>query len=250
MRPGFLARLFRRNGASFEKSIESKTEVTPWARPAIGAGPGSRDLRLVCVLEVNMLIESFQVLLCYQRRGAHDELWQAMFYCDEEISVADLTRYSSMMTRVARAPRCGSRKHAARRLFKRLLRAIGGHGSPREFIAGGLIDRDTYLQLLAEIRAEQERAVALARARETPLIAEARRLGLRPEPSGRSPYVWLANCPGRGHRLHIDTSSDLFGCGYCKRKGGLAKLEEFVAERTGVPASGGLAEPKPSKERL
>ena len=57
------------------------------------------------------------------------------------------------------------------------------------------------------------------------------RTALVKRPSGRSPTLWLADCPGRGHRLHVSTASDQFGCGYCRRKGGPAELEALVAER-------------------
>lgn len=52
--------------------------------------------------------------------------------------------------------------------------------------------------------------------------------GLNPEPEGE-PNSWLANCPSGGkHHIMISTSSDQWGCGYCRKKGGLEELKEWV----------------------
>ena len=55
---------------------------------------------------------------------------------------------------------------------------------------------------------------------------------LHPESEDHSPDSWKANCPsGRQHHIMISTSSPSnhnWGCGYCKKKGGLEELKQWV----------------------
>jgi hypothetical protein len=52
---------------------------------------------------------------------------------------------------------------------------------------------------------------------------------LSPEPDGGVPQNWSANCPSGGqHHIMISTKSNQWGCGYCRRKGGLPELKLFV----------------------
>lgn len=61
------------------------------------------------------------------------------------------------------------------------------------------------------------------------ILATARALRLAPEAVGA--HSWIANCPGTHHTLMLGTSTETFGCGYCKVKGGPEELESFVARR-------------------
>ena len=55
--------------------------------------------------------------------------------------------------------------------------------------------------------------------------------GLDPEPAGHNDNAWLARCPTKGnHHIMISTTTDEWGCGYCKRKGGISELLEWLAE--------------------
>lgn len=65
-----------------------------------------------------------------------------------------------------------------------------------------------------------------------PLILLCHEHHLYPEPEGSSPYNWQANCPSRrAHHFYLSTHSSTWGCGYCKRKGGLDELKEWMKER-------------------
>ena len=65
-----------------------------------------------------------------------------------------------------------------------------------------------------------------------PLIIYCAEQKLYPEPEGHSPHSWKANCPsGRQHHIMISTSSPedhSWGCGYCKKKGGLEELKNWI----------------------
>lgn len=65
-----------------------------------------------------------------------------------------------------------------------------------------------------------------------PLIIYCTEQKLYPEPEGHSSHSWKANCPsGRQHHIMISTSSPenhSWGCGYCKKKGGLEELKNWI----------------------
>ena len=54
-------------------------------------------------------------------------------------------------------------------------------------------------------------------------------VGLNPRPEGSSPTNWYANCPSGGaHPIMISTISQEWGCGYCKKKGDLIALKDWL----------------------
>ena len=68
-----------------------------------------------------------------------------------------------------------------------------------------------------------------------PIILYCAEKKLHPEPEDHSPDSWKANCPsGRQHQIMISTSSPSshsWGCGYCKKKGGLEELKQWVEKK-------------------
>ena len=62
------------------------------------------------------------------------------------------------------------------------------------------------------------------------ILAAARQAGLGPEPVGGKGQ-WRTHCPGTNHALMISTTSETFGCGYCRIRGGPDDLIEFAAGR-------------------
>jgi hypothetical protein len=68
--------------------------------------------------------------------------------------------------------------------------------------------------------------------KEHPIILYCTENKLYPEPEDHSPNSWKANCPsGRQHHIMISTSSSSshnWGCGYCKKKGRLEELKQWV----------------------
>jgi hypothetical protein len=125
------------------------------------------------------------------------------------------------------------REYAAGRTltFKVLTTSQAGSSSPTGFAAPGLLTEEEYNRVLATLDAEFSANAEAARAEESQLVVVARELGLSPEPSGEGPHHWHSRCPGTNHGLMISSSSDQFGCGYCKVKGGAEELREFVARR-------------------
>jgi hypothetical protein len=54
---------------------------------------------------------------------------------------------------------------------------------------------------------------------------------LRPEPCNKTGTSWQAQCPsGRAHWIAISTENDTWGCSYCRKKGGIPELVEWMEE--------------------
>jgi hypothetical protein len=74
-----------------------------------------------------------------------------------------------------------------------------------------------------------------ANSKDHPIILYCTENKLYPEPEDHSPDSWKANCPsGRQHHIMISTSSPSshnWGCGYCKKKGGLEELKQWVEKK-------------------
>ena len=63
----------------------------------------------------------------------------------------------------------------------------------------------------------------------TPLIKLCEKLELFPQPEGSNKFQWVAQCPnGSSHHIMISTKSDEFGCGYCRKKGGVQELKDWI----------------------
>lgn len=113
--------------------------------------------------------------------------------------------------------------------------SLRGHFGLLSVLTGGLLAAEECASIIqagaAEWRSSYERAQDAATAAEASrpsrILAAARDAGLTPEPVGER--SWVANCPGTGHTLMLGTSSETFGCGYCKAKGGPDELHAFVA---------------------
>lgn len=102
------------------------------------------------------------------------------------------------------------------------------------FLAGRLsIQR--WASLCGRVKRLRQEAIDTAhrREREQPseLIGAARELQLLPRPVGGNATSWVANCPGTHHTLMIESSSNSWGCGYCRQKGGPEELRTFVRGR-------------------
>jgi len=64
--------------------------------------------------------------------------------------------------------------------------------------------------------------------REAEIVTKAAQLGLSPTASSLGVGAWIARCPGTNHNLHMQPKRNLFFCGYCGVKGGMAELDESL----------------------
>lgn len=101
-----------------------------------------------------------------------------------------------------------------------------------DFVRAGLLGRESFCEAWKwgiDARNRQEGG-------DSPIVETARRLDRQPLPAGGGPGMWTAICPGRGlppHRLALSAASGEFGCGYCRRRGGVPELEEWMKEEWG-----------------
>ncbi len=200
------------------KPAEPVTEITadPWLKNAANRAPVPGDAVPVCTYEVSFLLGSYPESAFLRRTVAADELW---FRSDHHEGRAVIS------------PPHPDDHSAACELFEILTASRALASWPAGFTAPGLLSEEEYGRILATLDAEFSSNAEAARAEESQLVVVARELGLNPEPSGEGPHHWRAHCPGTNHSLMISSSSDQFGCGYCKVKGGAEKLREFVAAR-------------------
>jgi len=60
------------------------------------------------------------------------------------------------------------------------------------------------------------------------LIKYCKSIGLNPVPEEGSATNWNANCPSGGaHKIMISTTSNKWGCGYCRKNGNINSLKEW-----------------------
>ena len=105
------------------------------------------------------------------------------------------------------------------------------------FTKSELISEDDFNQIrnqgLENIKSKKNKIRKIGQ--DHPLILYCEEKNLYPEPVDHSPHSWQANCPsGRQHQIMISTSSPsnhAWGCGYCKKKGGLEELKEWVEKK-------------------
>lgn len=91
--------------------------------------------------------------------------------------------------------------------------------------------KQEFNSIIQTMKDEKHAIIEQATAKQTPLIEYLRTKQLYPRPSGNNPNSWIANCPcGGKHFIMIVTTTDTWGCGYCRRKGKIAELEKWLQE--------------------
>lgn len=102
---------------------------------------------------------------------------------------------------------------------------------PEKVIEGGLLTIDEGKSLSEIYLAELDDARAFQRRRRSPIVEVARELKLGPDTDGGASGMWDANCPTWPHRLQLQTSTDLFSCGYCRIGGDSEALRSLDRQR-------------------
>ena len=215
-----------------QKNVQ-RVKLNPWRKKTEEPRPAAGELELACVYELGDGIYTATEILWFQRAADSDSLWSILYeQLPVDTAIGDIEEYASDLELLARAPVEGTRRVAAKQLFRELVRSRVGHHSPGDWLDGKLVSRTGYRDVQRavgnEIRSNRQ---AASRGIESPIIQTARILGLGPETTGRSPVSWQARCPKVNHYLAISSATNTFGCGYCRRKGGPEELEAFVADR-------------------
>ncbi|MBT6009864.1 MAG: hypothetical protein HOG80_00600 [Candidatus Marinimicrobia bacterium] len=173
-----------------------------------------------------------------------DELWmvteETLFDSPVGESVDETTELNTLLQsqsrqamRVLTMTHTGSAFRSGIFLISEYFDAVCGFYSPVKFLAGGLIARSDYEEIIQRQKATIRRNQEVASKWETKIIRVATQLGLHPQPPLLNPEIWSAQCPGTAHQLYINARKNEFGCGYCCRKGGPKDLRAFVTSRRG-----------------
>jgi hypothetical protein len=194
----------------------------------------------ICAYYVDVMPFSIKEAAFFRQTKTRDELWlvqEPEKEHERDVFTDDPARYINSQQKLksgcaCAVPREGSELCACANLLYRLFGCRAGFGWPSDFIAAGIIDGPVFKNVVTRLEKELDDNAAKARSDETGIIKAARELKLNPEPTGEGPHHWRANCPGTNHHLLISTGSNTFGCGYCKRKGGIPELREFGRERS------------------
>ncbi len=211
----------------------------PWHKHAEKGATVPDAARFACAYELFISFEWFDEVAFFRRTETADELWTGSGGCSAHRSRKHPAPYTDVSQRATltgigcayAVPPRGEEAAACLGLVARLFRARVGFYWPERFIAGGIVEKAAYQRVVRDLKRELERSEREARARETEIIRTAQELGLHPRPSGTGPDSWYANCPGKNHPLYITATAESFGCGWCKRKGGVEDLRTFVEER-------------------
>lgn len=79
---------------------------------------------------------------------------------------------------------------------------------------------------------EEREKLALILKSDNELIKYCKSIGLNPIPKGGSSTHWEANCPSGGnHKIMISTTSNEWGCGYCRKNGDINALKEWYINK-------------------
>jgi hypothetical protein len=183
---------------------------------------------LICTYRVSVWIDAYDVSVArddlieasyLNRTNERDELW------------TDIASIGPMHLAIT-VPARSEAKDVALELLDALFRSRVEFMSATKFGRDGLIGKADFDRVIWKIRSElaANKQEAL-RDGDAEIVIAARALHLHPEPSGIGPHHWQADCPGTKHALLIQSETNQFGCGYCRRKGGLEELRAFVLER-------------------
>ena len=171
-----------------------------------------------------------------RRVGGEDELWVADFDVetnDEYISI-DLGKSESFDNYwcAVSAPSSGDILTAGKILLTHLFRSRVGYNFPSSFMKEGFLPAEGFNELVQNLKDELDQHAEQARSLKSDIIMAAEELGLHPQADGRSPKSWRASCPTHpGHPIYIDAEKNIFGCPWCRRKGGVEELRAFHKER-------------------
>jgi hypothetical protein len=100
-----------------------------------------------------------------------------------------------------------------------------------DFVKSKIITADEFNAVIQKLVHKKNGIKQKAKNTVTPLIHYLEEVHLYPKPSGNNEQSWIAKCPSGGnHFLVVVSTTDEWGCGYCKRKGKLEELKKWLSE--------------------
>ncbi|RLE19767.1 MAG: hypothetical protein DRJ65_19685 [Acidobacteria bacterium] len=197
-------------------SSEQDIFFDPWLKKCGDVKAVPSDAEFLCAFELDLCIDEIPVSTYLRQTETRYELW---------------TEWEDGCGVVVSIPKKSSLKASPGVLFDHYFRSIAGFERPGTFLRSGLVTEPEYTQIYATIKFEREAARREALESRTEIVDVAEELGLHPRPTGGGADQWMADCPGTKHHLYVVSSTNSFGCGYCRRKGGANELRAFVEDR-------------------
>jgi hypothetical protein len=220
------------------------TEVVRWPRSSDYPARLLTGCEFVCSYTNDFGIDDIDQAVAFKRTEKRDELWivsgisslisekLAQGMALSEIPLEEAATWGLTVSRNRR----GTISSASVEMLEILIRSGIGCNWPRQYMDGGLVDGEVFAGLLSKLEAELDGNAKAAQSGSSGIVATAQALHLNPRPSGTAPSGWVASCPQTNHTMRIDAEANIFGCGWCKRKGGPHELEQFVADRKAAAA--------------
>lgn len=180
------------------------------------AGSPARP-EIVCTLVVDNMFDEFEVEIRFQRTDGVDRAFATDkdLVCLRAEKPSEFTLAYSVKTL----------------LFDIIWRCLHYVGEPVD-VRAGLLGKEHVETIIDSVRLEMEELKKENEVwREAEIVTKAAQLGLSPMASTLGEGIWIARCPGTNHTLQMQPKRNLFFCGYCGVKGGMAELDEFAARR-------------------
>lgn len=214
--------------------------VDPWSRQPQHQGDIPDWAQFVGAWDLDVGIDTLYEAVFIARDDRMDRLW-SLTMTSEKLMIESLearergdhgwAKAKLICGCVAGAARDGTPSEAAKVLLDRLFRALVRYSGPRPPYTAGLLTSEEIAavvrRIVQEFEVNAQLAEAADRLHQAPILKLARDLKLNPRPAGHNSAAWIADCVRRSHFIMISPSSNQFGCGYCKRKGGPAELRAF-----------------------
>jgi 6-pyruvoyl-tetrahydropterin synthase len=103
------------------------------------------------------------------------------------------------------------------------------NGYPQFHKSNTFSEKEFKNDLIEKLKNEKRLIYEKTKTNQTPLIKYLKEQDLEPNPSETNVGSWVAKCPnGQKHFIMITTKNDQWGCGYCKKKGGLQDLQNWI----------------------
>jgi len=214
--------------------------VDPWLKNSTDQMLIPDDAVLACVYGLDIGIDCISEAAYFRRSERGDEIWIAqgvdalLPHTLDDLDGALVNTRADNLVRIGvavTAPERGKRSDACVRILGDLICSRVGHAWPTGLVIPGIVSEEDFDILVDGIECELQQNADKARVHESAIVQVARELRLSPQPTGTGPHHWQARCPGASHFLLISSYSDEFGCGYCRRRGGVEELRLFVNER-------------------
>jgi hypothetical protein len=224
---------------SKSRNATLNTKIVRWPRSSDYPAGLPAGCEFVCSYTNDFGIDAIDQAVAFERAEKRDNLWivsgisfltstkLAHGMAPRDIPLDEATTWGVTLSCNQR----GRISFASVEMLEALIRSGIGYNWPRQFIDSGLVSGEVFAELLSKLEAELDDNARAAKSGANAIVRAAHELRLNPRPSGTGPNSWIASCPQTNHPLRIDAEANLFGCGWCKRKGGPTELEQFVADR-------------------